>query len=72
MILKKVVGGQGLRKDIDKKTKKINLVEDLVDALEEEAVQVCIGDGEVQMHICEEPLDLSFVATPKAELLGPS
>ena len=40
-----------------------------MDALEEEAVQVCIGDGEVQMRICEEPLDLSFIASLEAGLL---
>ena len=51
------------------KERRLNLVEDLVDVLEEEAVQVCIGNGEVQMRICEEPLDLSFIANPEAELL---
>ena len=51
------------------KERRLNLIEDLVDALEEEAVQVCIGDGEVQMRICEEPLDLSFIASPEAKLL---
>ena len=53
----------------EKKERRINLVEDLVDALEDEAVQVCIGNGEVQMRICEEPLDLSFISNPEAELL---
>ena len=48
---------------------KLNLVEDLVDALEEGAVKLAIGDGEVQMRVCEEPLDLSFLVNPEAELL---
>ena len=38
--------------------------------LEKEAVQVITRNGEVQMRICEEPLDLSFVATLEADLLG--
>ena len=40
-----------------------------MDALEDEAVQIHTVDGEVQMRICEEPLDLFFIATPEAELL---
>ena len=31
--------------------------------------QVYTANGEIQMRICEEPLDLSFIATPEAELL---
>ena len=59
----------GYRKADEAKEQKLNLVEDLVDTLEEEAVQIHTGNGEVQMRICEEPLGLSFIATPEAELL---
>ena len=55
--------------EYEAKERRLNLIEDLVDVLEEEVVQVCIGDGEVQMRICEEPLDLSFIASPEAKLL---
>ena len=51
------------------KERKLYLIEELVDALEERAVQVCIRGGEVQMRICEEPLDLSFLVSPEAKLL---
>ena len=59
----------GRRQEYEAKEQRLNLVEDLVDTLEEEAVQVHTGNGGVQMRICEEPLDLSFIATPEAELL---
>ena len=51
------------------KERRLDLIEDLVGVLEDEAVQVRTGDGEVQMRVCEEPLDLSFIASPEAELL---
>ena len=45
------------------------LREDLVDALEKNAVRVAVRGGEVQMRVCEEPLVLSFLANPEAQLL---
>ena len=54
--------------DPDKELK-LNLIEDLVDTLEGGAVKLVIGGGEVQMRVCEEPLDLSFLTNPEAELL---
>ena len=32
-------------------------------------MKLAIGGGEVQMRVCEEPLDLSFLTNPEAELL---
>ena len=56
----------GYQKAEEAEAQRVDLVEDLVDAMEDEAVQIYTVNGEVQMRICEEPLDRSFIATPEA------
>ena len=51
------------------KQQKINLVEDLVETMEDETIKIATLDGEIPMRICEETVDLSYVATAEAELL---
>ena len=60
--------GPASEEDVNKE-RRLNLIEDLVDTLEEGAVKLAISGGEVQMRVCEEPLDLSFLTNPEAELL---
>ena len=60
--------GPTSEEDVNKE-RRLNLIEDLVDALEEGAVKLTVSGGEVQMRVCEEPLDLSFLTNPEAELL---
>ena len=59
----------GFQKAEEAKEQRINLVEDLVDAMEDEAVQIDTVNGKIQMCSCEELVDLSYIATPEAELL---
>ena len=44
-------------------------MEDLVDAMEGETFKIDTVSGEMQMRICEEAVDLSYIATSEAELL---
>lgn len=50
------------------KQQRIGLVENMIEAMEDETVKIATLYGELQMRICEEAVGLSYIATAEAEL----
>ena len=53
----------------ESKQQRIGLIESVVEAMEDETVSITTLNGELQMRICEEAVDLSYIASADADLL---
>ena len=53
----------------ESKQERIGLIESVVEAMEDETVKIATLEGKLQMRICEEAVDLSYIGPADADLL---
>ena len=53
----------------ESKQQRIGLIESVVEAMEDETVKIATLEGKLQMRICEEAVDLSYIGSADADLL---